>query len=381
MHEIVTAQGRPGRGSAGEPGAPLRLWVDVENPPQVQYLVPLMAAFERRGATVRVTARDYGATFDLLRARGVDFLPIGSHYGPSKRAKVIGTLVRTHRLRAVLGDGPRPHALLSVSRSASLAARSLGIPSFALCDYEYVDLSAFRVARTHVIHPDVIAADAFRGRGIARERLIAFHGIKEDVTFADIDLSSISPHSFPELERSDMPRVLVRPPAEESHYHRRESTELGRLVLRRLASEGRVRVVYSPRYEWQARQLEELEWAVAPLLLREPVPFVSLLRAVDVVVSGGGTMTREAAYLGTPAVSVFRGATGAVDRYLETIGRLVIVRSRSELASLNLFEMQRLEPLFTNRSAPDEIADAVLQIIGRRDSRRVAHSPRPFVPS
>lgn len=346
-------------------GERLHAWVDIENPPQVQYLVPLARALERRGAGVLVTARDYGITFDLLRAGGVDFEPIGRHYGASTGAKVGGTLRRVRDLRRILRRSPRPHVVLSVSRSASLAARTLGIPSFAICDYEHVNVSAFRLAGTYVIHPDVISAEAFRARGVSRERLIAFHGIKEDITFADVDIESTPTHRFRELEASPtLLKVLVRPPAEESHYHRAESSQLGRIALRHLAGDETVAVIYSPRYDWQVRTLSTFEWKVPPLVLSNPVPFVSLLKAVDVVFSGGGTMTREAAYLGVPAVSMFRGSAGEVDHYLEATGRLTIIRSEEQLARLDLRQFRRLEPLYRNRSAPDDIAHAVLHAIG-----------------
>ena len=345
-------------------GVPVHAWVDIENPPQAQYLVPLARALERLGASVYVTARDYGMTFELLRSQDVAFEPVGRHFGASKRAKVAGTLRRVRDLRRLLRGRPRPRALLSVSRSASLAARSLGIPSFALCDYEYVNLSVFRLVGTTVVHPDVISAATFRARGVAADRLIPFHGIKEDVTFAGVDVESIPAHVFPGLEQMRELRVLFRPPAEESHYHRQESSELGLETLHRLASDPRVRVVFSPRYDWQVEHLERLHWAVPPVVLRAPVPFVSLLKAVDVVVSGGGTMTREAAYLGVPAVSVFRGEAGEVDRYLEQSGRLAIVRSADELTDIDLRGMARREPMFTNRSAPDEIATIILERSG-----------------
>jgi predicted glycosyltransferase len=76
-------------------------------------------------------------------------------------------------------------------------------------------------------------------------------------------------------------------------------------------------------------------------------------------------MTREAAYLGVPAVSVFRGAVGQVDAYLERIGRLRVVRSDDDLSAFDLRELKRVEPLFTNRSAAGDIAESVVQAIGR----------------
>ena len=47
----------------------------------------------------------------------------------------------------------------------------------------------------------------------------------------------------------------------------------------------------------------------------------SLIHESDLVVSGGGTMVREAAVLGVPAVSCFEGRLGAVDQYLAQLGK------------------------------------------------------------
>jgi predicted glycosyltransferase len=44
--------------------------------------------------------------------------------------------------------------------------------------------------------------------------------------------------------------------------------------------------------------------------------------SADLVVGGGGTMTREAALLGTPTLSLFAGRLAAVDRWLEERGLL-----------------------------------------------------------
>ena len=352
----------------------LHAWVDIENPPQVQYLTPVIRAFRRRGSDVFVTARDYGITFDLLRAEGIDFTPVGRHFGAGKRAKVVGTAKRIRALRRLVAKIPRTDLVVSASRSASMAARSLGVPSFALCDYEHVNLFAFRLAGAHVVHPDVISDESFVARGVSRSRLIKYHGMKEDLTFGDLDVDAIQPHDFPTLSGSERVKVLVRPPAEESHYHRAESSELGRRALERFASDESVSTIFSPRYEWQADALTALDWKVPPVVLAEPLPFVSLLKAVDVVVSGGGTMTREAAYLGVPAVSLFQGQVGDVDRYLESIGRLAIIRSGDALAAFDFCGLTRREPLHGNRSAADDVVDAVTGVVRTAHHRNGRHA-------
>jgi uncharacterized protein len=337
-----------------------RVWIDIENPPQVQYLVPLVHAFHERGCDVDVTARDYGITLDLLRERGVDFVTLGTHYGASKRAKVAGTARRIRDLRLLFPRGRRPRFVVSASRSASLAARSLGIASFALCDYEFVNLFAFRLAGSYVVHPDVIPVAAFCARGVAPARLVPYRGIKEDITFARVDVAAAPEQPIPELEGATRPRVLFRPPAEESHYHRAESSALGRLALESFASDARVTVVFSPRYPWQVDVVDGLEWRNTPVVLRDAIPFLQLLRGVDVVVSGGGTMTREAAYLGIPAVSLFQGHAGGVDQFLQRAGRLTMISSAEDLERLDLAALRRFEPLRENPNAASDVVDAVL---------------------
>ena len=44
-------------------------------------------------------------------------------------------------------------------------------------------------------------------------------------------------------------------------------------------------------------------------------------------------MNREAAALGIPVYSIFRGKLGAVDRYLSDQGRLVLIESVDEIAT------------------------------------------------
>jgi predicted glycosyltransferase len=51
----------------------------------------------------------------------------------------------------------------------------------------------------------------------------------------------------------------------------------------------------------------------------------------DLVISGGGTMNREAAALGVPVYSIFRGAIGAVDKHLAENGRLVLLENENEI--------------------------------------------------
>jgi uncharacterized protein len=350
----------PGRRSIhGSAQSTSLVWVDIENPPQVQYLLPLVRAFRRSSHDVLVTARDYGIAFDLLNQNGVEFSPVGKHFGASKLAKVVGNLRRSLVLRRFVSRVGPPRLVVSASRSAALAARSLGIPSFVVCDYEHVNLAVFRATRSHILYPDVINREAFIARGIARDRLIPFRGMKEDLSFADVDIDREPPAELPELTTRTLPRVLIRPPAEESHYHRKESSDVAQRVLQHFSARNDCVVLYSPRYDWQVASLWRFDWKVRPVVLHAAIPFVPLLKSVDVVVSGGGTMTREAAYLGVPAISIFHGTPGGVDAYLESLGRLTIIRELSDLERLDVRGLKKSAPLCHQQNAADEVVSLV----------------------
>jgi hypothetical protein len=70
----------------------------------------------------------------------------------------------------------------------------------------------------------------------------------------------------------------------------------------------------------------------------------AVVAAADLVVSGGGTMNREAAVLGVPAWSVFTGATPHIDQRLAQEGRLRWVRTSEEYETVLADRMPTLLP-------------------------------------
>jgi predicted glycosyltransferase len=304
----------------------LKIWIDIDNPPQVQYLVPFADAFKQRGADVVVTARDYGNALALLAQTASSFTVVGGEFGRSKAAKSAGALLRARKLVSLFADD-RPDALICASRSAALAARYMKVPSFVIGDYEYSNSSVYRLTRSTILYPDVIDPAPLLAGGISREQLVAFRGIKEDISLGNVDIAATAPHRFSEIEDDALVRVLFRPPSERSHYYNPASRSLALRTFEYLAQQPAVIVIICPRHAWQADELLRTPSRNQPIVLDRPIPFVALLKAVDVVVCSGGTMLREAAYLGVPAYSIFKSRIGGVDRYLASIGRVQLIQS------------------------------------------------------
>jgi len=153
----------------------------------------------------------------------------------------------------------------------------------------------------------------------------------------------------------------LRPPATEAHYHNRDSEMLFNETLRFLAKQPGLRVVVLPRSVVQNEQIRK-DWADLVslgkvIIPEEAVNGLNLIWFSDLVISGGGTMNREAAALGVPVYSIFRGKLGAVDRYLAENGRLVLIESVQEIATkIRLTRWKR-------PARPNNSSGAVLQSI------------------
>jgi uncharacterized protein len=346
--------------------ARLKIWIDIDNPPQVQYLVPFAEAFRQRGADVVVTARDYGDALALLAQRISGFTVVGSEFGRSKAAKAAGVLLRARRLVSLLAHDRRPHALICSSRSAALAARYMSVPSFVIGDYEYANSTVYRLTRSTILYPDVIDPAPLLASGIRREQLVAFRGIKEDISLANVDIAATAAHGFPEIEDDGLVRVLFRPPSERSHYYNPASRGMALRTFEYLAQQPHVIVIISPRHAWQAGELLRIPCRNQPIVLDRPVPFVALLKAVDLVVCSGGTMLREAAYLGVPAYSIFKSRIGGVDRYLASIGRVHLIQSPEALPTIQL--KKKAPPAALIRSNP-RLLDELVQLVLDRTAR------------
>lgn len=335
----------------------MKVWIDIENPPQVQYLLPFRRVFEAAGIETVITTRDYGSTVEMVARAGVDAPAFGARVGAGKLNKAAAAGVRARELSRFFRRCGRPDAVLAASRASAIAARAMRIPSFLIGDYEHVNMSVFLLTGSTILHPEVIDEGVLRRRGLRARQLIAFKGLKEDLTFADVDLDAAPPHDLGPVPEHAV-RVLFRPPSETSHYYSAASTDFARATLAHLASADAL-VVFSPRDPAQARLLEGLPWRHRPVILERAVPFVSLLKSVDLVVCSGGTMLREAAYLGIPSYGIFQSKIGAVDRWLQDIGRARLLVDREDLTRI---ELARRGPLRRLDSNPELLEQLVCLI-------------------
>jgi predicted glycosyltransferase len=318
-------------GTPARPESGKRIWIDLDNSPHVPFFLPIIEELQKKGHRIILTARDSYQVCELLKFHHISCRVVGGHWGKNRALKIFGTLLRAVRLIPLVMREKVDLAVSHGSRAQLLSSFVLGIPTLTIADYEFTAkvglLKSDWIFMPHFI-PDSPAQEA-------KNQIMKYPGLKEDV-YVPRFRPDPSLKSELGLNSSDLV-VTVRPPATEAHYHNPESELLLDAALRLLIEQPEVRVILLPRNDRQSKVLRKNweKWIKNNKIIipEQVVDGLNLIWFSDLVISGGGTMNREAAALGVPVYSIFRGRIGGVDEYLAKTGRLVLIENVQQIRS------------------------------------------------
>lgn len=279
------------------------IWVDITNAPHVLFFQD----FVKRNR-VFVTARRYAGLTGLLKAREIRYVLVGEHGGREAGEK----LLRSARRMAELAEHvSRVGVELGVSKQSVELPRvafGLGMPCVQVVDNEYAEhQNRLTLALcTRILVPRALDVRRLLEQGAEKKRITRFNGVCE--------LAHL--RNFKPGERAvEEEYILVRPePFLAAYFARRERTQ--RLID--ALTETGYKILVFPRAG------ERYRHASTPRTLDS----LSLIYHAAVFVGGGGTMNRESALLGTPAISYYPQEPLGVDRFL--MRRKLLVHAEPE---------------------------------------------------
>ncbi|WP_144920807.1 DUF354 domain-containing protein [Halorubrum salsamenti] len=306
------------------------VWLDLISPSHPFLFQGLLDGLS--DITFRTTVRKKTETVDLAREAGFDFETLGRDF----ESVTLRTAAVPLRTLQVAVQAPTADVSLSARNAMCvLASRARGIPSIHFTDNDitaYVDaplversFCRFRATATHHVVPSAFQTSELTRWGTDPSQIHTYDGYKEDIYVANFEPDE----SFTERLPFET-YVVLRPEALGAAYVDEEESLVPQLLEALTAAEANV--VYLPRRSGDRPHAEPYPDD------RVHVPDgaldgLQLAWHSDGVLTGSGTMAREAACMGKPAVSFFPGPLLSVDRSMVEDGLIVHSRDPDEIAS------------------------------------------------
>lgn len=345
------------------------IWIDVLTPKQAMLLGSIAARLLNKEFNVVVTARDYDYTQAVLKTLGLSFTSIGG-YADNLLEKLFSEIERMKGVLEILGD----RFDLAIAYPNPVVARTafgLGKTYIALTDSphsEIVSRLSLPLAK-YVIFSRCIPTTAIEQYVYKRDTLlIQYDGVDEVEWLKDIkpDISyikslNLEPYSY----------IVARPPEVKASYYRYGYVvDIFRHIISKIL-ELELKLVYLPRYREDplAMDLKSAKNVYIPSTTQGIVGYHVVYYALATV-TGGGTLAREAALLGTPGISLFPEEL-YVDKCLQELG-LPIVRCRTSEECLGAIRSSIRNPEeFKSHSQSvlkllEKPSDALLRILSER---------------
>ena len=325
-----------------------KVWIDIVAAKDVRYFKTLRD--RASNMDFFFTARKHAEIYGMLKMWKLKHKIIGSHGGPTLEGKLIASANRTFKLSKLISNlEKRPDVFVSFSSPEGCrVAFGLRIPIICLNDTPH----AVHVARLtlpladKVIVPAAIGKERFIELGAREEAIIEFNGVDEVAWVKDFQPDT---RVMEKLDLSPTDKIVVVRPEEAFAAYltgkvKLEDSPSIKIIERLLSWSGDAKIVVLPRYKEQKKVLVE-KFRRKVKIPSKTIDALSLVAFSEVVLTGGGTLGREAALMGIPAISYFPG----------------------EQLDVNAFLIRRGFPLWEEKN-PERAADIALEILSNPDS-------------
>jgi predicted glycosyltransferase len=272
-----------------------KVWFDFSNPPHVNLFLPLLNYFQNEGIETHCTARDFVETTGLLNKYGIKYQLFGNHGGKNRLVKLYKLIWRNIKLYRHL---PSFDYNISSSFEAAQVSWLKRKPAIFFDDNEIAPNWVYSKFVKHVFIPIHINKKLFIKDGVHDSKIVQYNGYKEHIYIADYQpdpdfMKSLPFDSF----------ITIRPENLKASYVPDQASSIVPELVRTLIDQGQ-NILYLPRYKDDQDYVGSHRQVFTP---DQPLNGLDVCYYSDAVLTGAGTFAREAAILGTPAISFFAG--------------------------------------------------------------------------
>lgn len=332
----------------------MRVWIDIKNSHEPGFFKPFIERFDRY--EFWVTSREYAEITMLLNMYGIKHISVGGHYGRNFLRKVIGRGI-IRNLKLMLKVPYFDVALSYMSMESILISTLRRKNSISFTDNELPQLYT-RIPTPFVdylITPKAIPLQVLLSQGAKKNGVIQFEGFKEDIYIADYEPDRSFSRAIP---FDDF--VTIRPEALKAAYVSKDAKTIVPELFSEFSKKN-ISILYLPRYRDDMSYVKNYDNIYIPPAPLNGLDVCSYSRAV---LTGSGTFAREAACMGTPAVSFFPDEKLlAVDQEMVKKGWVLHSRDPKKIVDYALNSDKRPDDLSRSKKVQEEVFNIVNDIL------------------
>ncbi|MHA1804848.1 MAG: DUF354 domain-containing protein [Promethearchaeota archaeon] len=298
-----------------------KIWIDVEEPKTAVMFQSLFKRFKEEKAKLLITARDYDATLQILNHFNIEYKKVGKHGGASLKNKLQAYIHRLVKLFPMVTSFNPDFFLTFSSVEGARLAFGLNIPSVGFNDEprnQAVCKLILPILDTILI-PSCVPIQWYLDLGASKEKLLPYNGIDEIAWLWDYVPNSRVLKRF-NLKRKKY--IILRTEPSQASYFLKElspNTSLISEILPKIYEHHPdLNYLIIARNKEQEKYLKaELKNFLNKVIITQFFPsMLDLCFHAALVISGGGTLVREASLMNTPCIEFFPGDTAPQERFL-----------------------------------------------------------------
>ena len=300
----------------------MKIWIDITNSPHVNFFAGIIREIKQDHQII-ITCRPLANTIELLNIEGFSYFIIGRHYGRNPAKKIIGFLIRITQLYLFLKNHLPEVAVSHSSFYSPVVARMLGIKCVYLNDNEHAggNRISFKFADTIMV-PEYLSLNKIKRQGADLEKVVQYPGLKEGIYLWRMNGGATSLFSSSDTKRGT---IFIRPEPWSAQYYKGACNFLDETLI---ALKDDFKVILLPRGDIQKNYYMHKRFK-GLIVVQESISLADIMKQCALFIGAGGTMTREAAVLGIPTISIYQDDLLDVDKYLIQKGAMAHIKELS----------------------------------------------------
>lgn len=295
----------------------MNIWIDLTNSPHVNFFKDMIKELQVNHK-VLLTCRPLANTIELLDLCQLPYAIIGKHYGHNLIKKSCGFPLRIIELYQFLKAKRVDVAISHSSFYSPLVAKLIGARCIYLNDNEHAAGNRISfIFADRILVPEFLDSRKIQRQWGKLHKVIKYPGLKEGVylwSYKEGYTSRIN------MEKSKHKKTIyIRPEPLTAQYYKGQQNFMDDLLV---GLPLHISVVMLPRTADQKEYYRQEKFKHIHIP-EKSFDLKDFIKSCDLFIGAGGTMTREAAVLGIPTISIYQDELLDVDRYLINKGCMV----------------------------------------------------------